>query len=137
MAFLGCLAVEVNSRAEKQFDKELRRKDESQYSVAQVPENLRSDLPQRHFNEPAGFWLLSSCLKWDQRQLDCMADIGCGLYDNDYGSQGTHICSAAPCVGLTEEELAVVRSNNRPLCGKHETQQKKVKQSRDDYEFIV
>merc|ERR1719401_145562 len=82
-----------------------------------------SQHPQRtndgkaHNAAPPCFWMCSPFLQTDQRCIDCAADVGCGVYDEKYGSHGPHPLSACPCNGLTPEELATIRQNNGPLCG--------------------
>jgi hypothetical protein len=68
-------------------------------------------------NAPPCFYILHPCLQTDQRLLDCLADGGCGVHNDDYGSRGLHPFSTCPCNGLTKEEIDAVRSNNGPPCG--------------------
>lgn len=60
---------------------------------------------------PPCFWLCSPCLECDQRQLDCLADTGCGEYDENYGSHGPHLLSACPFTDLDENQYAASRAN--------------------------
>merc|ERR1719277_675302 len=65
---------------------------------------------------PPCFWLCSPCLECDQRQLDCLADIGCGDYDENYGSYGPHPLSAVSFVDLPAEQYAAIRTHAQPAC---------------------
>lgn len=68
---------------------------------------------------PPCFWLCSPCLECDQRQADCLADAGCGEYDENYGSHGPHLLSACPFTELEENQYAAIRANAKPICACH------------------